>query len=233
MGLSTGLLAMGLLASMLHLGQPLRGGLALRGVGRSPLSNEVVVTGVAVLLSAVAVFLPAGHAWYGVLALLALVAFAFTLVSLGMVYRLRGQLTWLGLAWVHPLVMGVAFGCAFSLGSLGEGVRARAELLVLLLLAGDALLVWERTWRLERALRRGAPVRPSLMRWRVPGLTLRVLLGVLLPALAVVLGRPDLAVVSLAVNLVLDRVLFYALAVQANTEGEVMRVEAVLRGDSG
>ena len=46
-----GLLALGIAFSTLHLGQPFRAGLAVRRVGRSALSNEVLLAGVTVVLS--------------------------------------------------------------------------------------------------------------------------------------------------------------------------------------
>jgi hypothetical protein len=58
---------------------------------------------------------------------------------------------------------------------------------------------------------------------------LRVMLGILLPAVALMAGRPESTLISLSLNLLLDRVVFYGSAVADNTEAGVMRVEAVLR----
>ena len=56
-----GLLAVGLLASVGHLGRPLRGYLALARVGSSPLSTEVSIVAVVVIAALLGVFLPAQH----------------------------------------------------------------------------------------------------------------------------------------------------------------------------
>ena len=93
----------------------------------------------------------------------------------------------------------------------------------------DGLLVWERSWRIGRALGRGVPSHPGLMAQRGSALILRVLLGILLPAVALLSGWWELAGLSLFLNLFFDRFLFYGLAVILNTEAEVMRVETALR----
>jgi len=73
------LLAVGLLFSVGHLGRPLRSPLALFRVGRSPLSNEVLVLGVTLASSLVAVLLPAGHPLVAPLSVTVLVTSLLTL----------------------------------------------------------------------------------------------------------------------------------------------------------
>ena len=99
------LLFLGLILSAGHVGKPLRGPLALKGVGRSPLSNEVLALGVTLgmgVLSLGAEGLFGGSGFspdsrlpgaVGLLASLGSVAF---LLALGALYDLPGRLTWQG-----------------------------------------------------------------------------------------------------------------------------------------
>ncbi|MBT8396759.1 MAG: dimethyl sulfoxide reductase anchor subunit [Gemmatimonadetes bacterium] len=228
-GVFTALLGVGLLFSVGHLGRPLRGPLALVRVGKSPLSNEVLFVSLALAAGIFGLAMPAGHALKSPMALGAAMASVPVLVALGFVYRLSGQLTWRGTAPFHPLVLGAGFGMTLLLGSLPLGAQARGELLVLLVLLIDGLLVWERSWRIANALRSGLPSHPGLMDQRGSALVLRVLLGNLLPAVALLSGWRELAGFSLFLNLFFDRFLFYGLAVRHTTESEVMKVEAALR----
>ena len=222
------LLGVGLLFSMGHLGRPMRGPLALVRVGRSSLSNEVLIVGIALVAGLIGIALPAGHALRLPVTLAASVASLPVLLALGLVYRLPGQLTWRGMAVLHPLILGTGFGLTLLLGSLPLGAQARGELLVLLILLMDGLLVWERSRRIVSALRKGLPGHPGLMGQRGSALILRVLLGILLPAVALLSGWRELAGLSLFLNLLFDRFLFYGLAVRQTTEFEVMKVESAL-----
>ena len=224
------LLALGFLSSSGHLGRPFRGPLALARIGRSPLSNEVLVVSIAVATGLGGVVLPSGHGLAPLLRLVAVLSSIPLLLALGHVYNLPNQLTWRGLAPAQPFVLGLGFGLTGLLGTLPDGTRARSELLVLLILLIDGLLVWERSWRIGRALGKGLPSHPGLMAQRGSALILRVLLGILFPAVALLSGWWELAGLSLFLNLFFDRFLFYGLAVVLNTEAEVMRVEAALRG---
>jgi DMSO reductase anchor subunit len=225
----TTLLAVGLLFSLGHLGRPFRGPLALVRVGKSALSNEVLVVCTALVAGLLAVVLPSDHSMVMPLSLIAILSSVPVLLALGLVYRLPGQLMWKGMAPVHPLVLGMGFGLAMLLGTLPEGTRARGEFLILLVLMVDGLLVWERSWRISRSLRMGAPGHSSLMDQRGSALVLRILLGILLPAVALLSGWRELVVFSLFLNLLFDRFLFYGLAVRSTTEAEVILVEAALR----
>ncbi len=223
------LLAVGLLFSAGHLGRPFRGAFALIRVGRSPLSNEVLVVSVALAATAGAVALPPGHLLTTPLTVTVYVSSVLTLLALGLVYRLPGQLTWSGPVLVQPFVLGIAFGLTILLGSLPAGTRARAELLILLVLFVDGLLVWERSWRMTDALSRGVPTHPRFLGRRGATVFMRVLLGILLPAGALLRGWAELAGVFLFLNLFLDRFLFYGLAVRCTTEAEVEGAEMALR----
>jgi hypothetical protein len=229
MALQGVLLAVGLLLSLGHLGRPFRSMLALSGLGRSSLSNEVAVVGAVLLASLGSVALPAGHALVAPMTLMALVISPLVLMALGLVYRLPGQPTWRGPVLAQPLVLGVAFGLTVLLGTLREGTGARGELLVLSFLLADGLLVWERARRLPTALLRGVPVHPGHFARRGPTVSVRILLGILLPAGALIQGWVSLAGTFLFLNLFIDRFLFYGLAVRRNTEAEIAMVEAALR----
>ena len=224
-----GLLGVGLLFSVGHLGRPRRGPLALLRVGRSPLSNEVVVVLVTVVAGLAALLFPTAQPLAEGAALAALLGSVLALLTLGIVYRLRSQLTWKGPPSAQPFLLGAAFGATLLLGVLPDGTRARGELLILLLLLADGLLVLERFRRTASALRQGTPAHPFIMRRRVEGFLLRILTGTLLPAGAILWRRPDVAGVLLFLNLFLDRFLFYGLGVRADTEAEVERVEGALR----
>ena len=96
------LLGFGLVVSTGHLGRPLRGPRALARTGRSRLSNEVFVIGMALAGCMGSVLLSPDHpalrwAWMG-----AALACWLVLLALGRVYRLPGQITWGGSAYLHP-----------------------------------------------------------------------------------------------------------------------------------
>ncbi len=223
------LLSFGLLASVGHLGRPIRGYKALRRAGRSPLSNEVVVVGLATATALLATLFSTGSAVGPGLGLASVLLTIPVLLSVGFVYRLPGQLTWSGSAPYHPLVLGLGFGLIVLLGWLPEGARARGEFLVLSVLIVDAVFVWDRSRRVLEATSRGVPVHPRLVGQRTSALTLRVLLGIILPAVALLSGWRELAALSLFLNLFFDRFLFYGLAVRETTEAEAMKVETALR----
>jgi DMSO reductase anchor subunit len=223
------LLLMGLLSSLGHLGRPTRGHRALHRVGRSRLSNEVAVVGLATVAALSAVLLP-GETILGVGSGLVYVVLApAILLAVGFVYRMPGQITWIGLAPFHPLMLGLGLGLIVLLGWLPEGAQARGEFLILSVLMLDGVFVWDRARRILEASGEGIPVHPRLMDQRTSALTLRVLLGILLPAVALLSGWRELAALSLFVNLFLDRFLFYGLAVRVNTEAAVRKAESALK----
>ena len=96
----------------------------------------------------------------------------------------------------------------------------------------DGLLVWERTRRIGLARNRGLPVHPKIFRQRGALLSLRILLGILIPAVSLLWGWWEMAVFGLSLNLILDRVLFYGLAIRESTEAGLLRVNAVLEAES-
>jgi anaerobic dimethyl sulfoxide reductase subunit C (anchor subunit) len=222
------LLGTGFLVSAWHLGRPLRGHLALRGMGRSPLSNEVVALGATLTGALLGAALPSGHPLQAVSDLAAGLGSIAFLLAVGSVYRLPGQLAWRGVAALHPLVLGTAWGlltAAPRLGSPSEGPILRTVLVALLL---DGVLVLIGNATMERAGREGAASYPGVFRFRGLVMGARLASSALLTPLALLEGRWPLAVVALSVACLLDRFGFYALAVRHTTESEVARVEALL-----
>ena len=115
LGLTAGTLALaaGLLVSMLHLGRRSRALLAARGTGRSHLSGEIVLAGatLAVGLGMLAMYSqaqrePLARTAAGAIAVL-------FLLSIGRVYRLKGQRTWRGASILLPLTTGLVCGEVF------------------------------------------------------------------------------------------------------------------------
>ena len=226
-GLAAGviLLAAGLLVSVGHLGRRRRAPLAVRGAGRSALSNEVLLAGAALGLAMVA----GGLAWAGgvsggVVAAAGVVNALF-LLSVGLVYRLEGQLTWQGFSVLTPLTGGLAFG-AIVLGSLAGADRGMRW--VQLLPAIDAL-VFSQRWRDISIIPYSAAMLASAWHLRrTQLLAARFFLLDAVPFFVLAVSPSPVAIVLAAIGLALDRIGFYALALQQTTEHEVASVESRL-----
>jgi len=149
-------IAAGFLVSTVHLGRPLRAPLALTRVGRSALSNEVLLGGLAMAFGSAWLAAPAlapgwtigvGSVYMSVLDPIAAastmlrVAAAGTaalfLLALGLVYRLKGHRTWQDVAVVSPLLAGLAFG-ALSVYQFADARPLWTGSLAAMLLAADA-----------------------------------------------------------------------------------------------
>lgn len=218
----------GLVLSVGHLGRPFRGPLALKRLGKSPLSNEVLVAGLAAGAGLTGLLLPVGHPLAAPVYLAATVLSVLTIPALGTVYLLRGQLTWTRMTVAHPLVLGTGFGLMLLFETLSVGVRVRAEILILVFLLVDGFLIVKRAGAVNRALTEGVAAHPAIMEARGAAFILRVLLGVLLPAWFLMESQLGLSVSFLLVAIFLDRLLFYGLSVEASTEAGVKRVEEIL-----
>jgi DMSO reductase anchor subunit len=226
-GLGAGviLLAAGLLVSVGHLGRPGRAPLAVRGAGRSALSNEVLLAGLALGLAMVA----GGLAWAGApsggVVVAAGVVNALFLLSVGLVYRLEGQLTWLGFSVLTPLTGGLAFGAIVLGSSAGTDGAMRW---VLLLPAIDAL-VFSQRWRDISSITYSAAMLASAWHLRrTQLLAARFFLLDAVPFFVLAVSPSPVAIVLAAIGLALDRIGFYALALQQTTEHEVASVESRL-----
>ena len=226
-GLAVGaaLLAAGLLVSLAHLGQKRRAGLAVRGLGRSALSNEALLAGLALASTVVAVGFgvagvpsPAAAGAAGILNVA-------LLVSIGLVYRIRGQRTWQGFSSVTPLTAGLAFG---AVGAQSTAATEGVFQVTLLVIAIDALVFTQR-WRDVT----GIPCSEAMLadRWqfrRTQLLAARLFLLDVVPFFVLAVSPAALAVPAAAAGMFVDRFGFYALALQHTTEQEVADVDARL-----
>ena len=228
-----GLLALGIAFSTFHLGRPSRAGLALRRAGRSPLSNEVVVTGLTVVTGVVVVVFPEGQAVARFTSILLPLLAALVLLTLGLVYRLPGQLAWPNLAVASPVVLGTVFGLVlhWGWGTWEGGGTVLVVLLAFWML--DLVVTVARGIGLEKAGKLGEPSYADFFSHRRASLGARILFVNILPPLALLMGWVPLAVPLLGVGILLDRLAFYGLSVERTTESEVERVEAVIAGMGG
>lgn len=220
------LVALGLALSLVHLGRPWRAPLAVRGLARSPVSLEVVLGGATFILAAAAALaVRAAAPATTLLAPLAGVVALLFLLSLGLVYRLPAQLTWGAETTASPAVLGAAFALTL--------LAIRAPLLTAWALAAVALDAALFVLRWHRLARLAAPLQPAhrvaFDRWRLL-LLARFLAVDAVPVGLLAAGHASGASATLTLGLLLDRIAFYALAVQRTTEAEIERVEAVLAG---
>ena len=223
--------ALALVVSLLHLGRKDRASLAARGTLRSPLSNEIVMAAAALAASAALLALGWSEPAPAAMRVLAGALCAGFLVAIGLVYRIPGQLTWMGPAALTPLSAGGAFGavCIQALAASPDGVP-RAVVAVLGIDAAIFLLRWQEAAALDVSVvgRVAGPFWP----WRHQWFFARFFLLDVVP-IALLLFWPTPIVIAVAAGgLVVDRLAFYGLAVQHTTEREVERVDAAIRAAS-
>lgn len=220
------LLAAGIAVSFAHLGQQRRAPMAARGIGLSALSNEVVAASIAVALALLTAVLAAAGRPSRTAGAAAGIACAVFLVSIGLVYRLRGQRTWGGFSALTPLTGGLAFGAAVIQAASAPGAVSSGTLLAV---AIDAL-VFSQRWRDVAAIR--VPVALDAGGWwrhRIQWLGARFFLLDALPFFLLSAGLSIPGAVCAAAGLAVDRVAFYALALPHTTEQEVADVEERVR----
>ena len=217
------LTAAGLAVSLGHLGQKRRAGLAVRGVGRSALSNEALFAGLALAVAAIVAVMGLSGSRAPVLTAAAGAVNAAFLVSIGLVYRVRGQRTWQGFSAATPLTGGLAFGAIAVQTTAGSG---DVYLGTLLFIAIDALLFSQR-WRdivgiafSERMLADPWHARRTQL------LAARCFLLNVIPFFLLAASPTPLAIPVAAAGLLVDRFSFYVLALQHTTEHEIAGVEA-------
>jgi DMSO reductase anchor subunit len=217
------LLAAGLAVSLGHLGQKRRAGLAVRGAGRSALSNEALLAGLALAASAITAAAGLSGSRAPVMTAVAGVSNAAFLLSIGLVYSVRGQRTWQGSSAATPLTGGLAFGATAmqSLAAPGDVFAA-----TLLFIAIDAL-VFSQRWRdivgiafSERMLADPWHARRTHL------LAARFFLLNVIPFFLLAAAPTPLAIPVAAAGLLVDRFSFYVLALQHTTEHEIACVEA-------
>lgn len=226
--LLSGLLLLAAVLSLGHLGRPGRGPLALLGLGRSPLSNEIGALGLALALGGSGLLLPSGF-WTPVLGFLASLASVFFLLTLGWVYVLPGQVAWEGLGAASPLVLGFTWGVLLDAGLPGGIPASTWPLTFWPALLLDGVLTGMRWLSLERAASGADIAHPRIFPRRRMLLGLRFALTFVVTPAALLAGAWPAAVFFFAGAIVLDRVGFYALALRRTTESEVRRVESLLQ----
>jgi DMSO reductase anchor subunit len=217
------LLAAGLAVSLGHLGQKRRAGLAVRGAGRSALSNEALFAGFALSVAVIVAVMALSGSRAPVLTAAAGAVNAAFLVSVGLVYRVRGQRTWQGFSAATPLTGGLACGAISVQTTAGSG---DVYLATLLFIAIDALLFSQR-WRdivgiafSERMLADPWHARRTQL------LAARFFLLDAIPFFLLAATPTPLAIPVAAAGLLVDRFSFYVLALQHTTEHEIAGVEA-------
>ncbi len=224
---ATMLVAMGLGVSLNHLGSSRRVALAARRVGASALSTEAVLAGATVLAGAALAWAPQSIVGPRVLVWVAgPVALAF-LLSIGLVFRLRGPVTWPGVAAVGPALTGLAFGLVAH-AATSPASLPRTLPMTLAVLGADALVFggrWAAVSRVEPWL---TPSHPALFGRRRLLLLARLLLLTAAPAVLLALGLPTPADLAFGVGVLVDRLAFYGLAAQHTTEAEIERVERAI-----
>jgi DMSO reductase anchor subunit len=218
------LLAAGLTVSLGHLGQKRRAGLAVRGVGRSALSNEALLAGLALAAAAAAGLGFRGGSSPVATAAAGAANVAF-LASVGLVYRVRGQRTWKGFSAATPVTGGLAFG-SIAIQSVTE--PGGVVVATLLFIAIDALLFSQR-WRdvVGIPLSDDVMANPRQVR-RTQLLAARFFLLDVIPFFVLAVSPRPAAILAAAAGLFVDRFGFYALTLQHTTEHEVAAVEAQL-----
>lgn len=228
--LITVLLATGLIVSLAHLGRPQGMFDTVRRVGRSRLSDEVILGGLALLGSGLCSVLPESHPLFAPIWLLTLLACSANLLFLGAVYRLPGHPGWGGPVAFQPattglVVGGILWGAAVSLPWPGR----YAGMVAVFILLDVSATVW-RMLALHRSRRRATPDHPWFFRLRNVLLPTRVILVDLLPMNLMILGLWRTAILSLVLGVFLDRTVFYGLGLKKTTEAEITRVETILAG---
>jgi DMSO reductase anchor subunit len=218
------LLGAGLLVSIAHLGRPLRAPLAATGLGRSRLSAEVVLAGLALAIGGITAALPYVSPVLDVLTGVAAVSF---LAALGLVYRLPGQHTWRGAVVWTPLSSALGFGAVSLAGIWGEALVAIGAAAAVALAADTGLLVLRRA-AIDHPRMPTTPRYPSLHARRELLLGARLALVDILPGLCLFAGLPRGAAGVLALGILVDRLAFYGLASQHTTEAEIAHVESML-----
>ncbi len=225
---ATLLVAVGLGVSMNHLGWSRRFALAARRAGASALSTEAVLAGATLVAGAALAWTPESLIGPRLLVWVSgPIALAF-LLSIGLVYRLPGQLTWPAVAAAGPLLTGFAFGLvAHAAGSPNS--LPRTLHVTLAALAADALVFGGRWAAVSKVQPWLTPSHLGLFAHRRLLLLARLVLVTAAPATLLAARMPAPADLAFGVGLLVDRLAFYGLAVQHTTEAEIERVERVIQ----
>jgi hypothetical protein len=177
----------------------------------------------------VSLFLPLGHLWKPLSAYTGMGLSVATLLALGRVYALPGQMTWRGAAVFQPLTLGTALGISMLYDLLPLVFQPTAEWVLCLILVADALILGFRWRAFSVAAGAGEVVHPRVMARRGWWTMVRLAIGLLIPLAGVLAYRPVWVIASLSSAVVLDRALFYGLAVKNSTEAGFSRLELAIR----
>jgi DMSO reductase anchor subunit len=216
----------GLVASLAHLGRPLRAPLALRRAGRNALSTEVALAA-GLLVLAVAGLVPGLAAATGVVLLRGAGVVALGLLAaFGLVYFLPARWPWRTALVATPMVSGLAAG-TIALLCAGDAPQALSTLALLTLLVDAAIFAvpWMSRPPANSSL---APAHPRIFKQRHALVALRFVLVNVAPASLLVAHLPWPDLVSIAAGLLVDRFTFYGVALILSTESEVQRVERLI-----
>ena len=218
------LLAFGVARSLSHLGRRDRAPLAWRGLGRSPITHEMVLA--ALLLGSAALMVSAdeGSVTAGVTRAATAIFGVLFLLSIGRVYQLGGQPAWQGVSALSPLTAGLAFG---GIMVAADGLPSVPPGIPYWLIGIDAVMFVARAIRVVRILR-AAQAAGTPGPDPVPMLAARLLLLNVLPVAVLLLRLGLYAVVPAAFGLVIDRWGFYLLRAPQTTESEIAKVESKL-----
>jgi DMSO reductase anchor subunit len=226
----------GLVASLAHLGRPLRAPLAVRRAGRNALSTEIALA-LALLLVALLALLPATPpARRGAFDDAAGVLALGLLATLGLVYFLPARWPWHSTLVATPTCAGLAVGTV-SLACAGNPQIVPIALVALL--ADGAIFALPWTARVAapgrtvpcRRVPLVAPDHPAIFARRQALVALRILLVDLGPAAFLLARFPLAAVITILAGVLVDRFTFYGMAAGRSTESQIARVEAVIGGD--
>jgi len=230
-----GLLAAGVLRSLGHLGRRTRAPQAWRGMGRSPLTHEILLAMLLLGSCGLMLALAATGRPTGLLRAPTAVLAAAFLVSIGFVYRLPGQPAWRGAAAWTPLTAGLAFGAIAITSFAATSLRLPMALppvprtIALGAVALDTLTFLLRCVALRRIRLAAARIDPpDWFAHPIAALATRVVLLDVVPAASIMLGPAPLFVFVAALGLWVDRSSFYALTAPHSTEAEIARVELLI-----
>ena len=216
----------GLVASLAHLGRPLRAPLALRRAGRNALSTEVALAGGLLVLAVAGLVPELAPATRGVLLHGAGVVALGLLAAFGLVYFLTARWPWRTALVATPMVSGLAAG-TIALLCAGDAPQALSTLALVTLLVDAAIFAvpWMSGPPGHSSF---APAHPRIFKQRHALIALRCLLVNLAPASLLMARLPWLALVSIAAGLLVDRFTFYGVASILSTESEIQRVERLI-----
>ena len=224
------LLGCGLLLSLSHLGRKGRLLLVIRGLPRSQLSLEAVLAGVTIAaLSGILIF--ESHA-ISLFWPVAVTGSWLLLVAIGLVYRLKGQVTWGGTAVPAPIITGLLWGLLLH-GMVATGPSEMFPPIVFFFMGIDTAITLIRWNMIGRKGSTGEPRNRIAFSRRGILLILRLTFVDLAGVIAYMLAGSTAALITVTIGVFIDRYSFYALGSQLTTEAEVARIESIIREGTG